>query len=166
MDREDNSATRKLAQQFLEVLAQIDKLPVLPADDVETVAAKLTRVLKPKPPELTIVPAVVSVLESISLIRAWSAQGFKLEPALANNVDLLGRHFLHDMVQFHEHYTHKKPPISRSSDFARLLAAAWQDLKFPGYRRDPEELADYLGVKLERVISRSRKQKTKSDCGR
>jgi hypothetical protein len=165
MDKEANSATRKLAQELMGTLAKIDKLTTwFPPDDPTLIAANLTRVLKALPPEKSVVPAVISIIESIRLLRAWHAQGFELVPPLPNNVDLLGQHFVKAMMDFHEHHTRKKPPASRSSDFAHLLGAAWDDLKFPmpygQAKNDPEELAAYLGFKIERAINRSRKTKT------
>jgi hypothetical protein len=168
IDKKDNLISRKLAQQLIKALAKIDKLTTwLPPDNASLIAADLSRVLKPLPPERSVVPAVCSIIDSIRLVRAWHAQGFELVPPLPNNIDLLGRHFVEVMVEFHEHYTHKKPPASRSSDFARLLAAIWTDLEFqvPGGGKEPEDLVVYLGAKIERVISRSRKIKTRPNCG-
>jgi hypothetical protein len=173
MDKKDNLTSRKLAQQLIKALAKIVNLTTwLPPDDASLIAADLSRVLKPLPPERSVVPAVCSIIDSIRLIRAWHAQGFELVPPLPNNIDLLGRHFVEMMVEFHEHNTRKKPPASRSSDFARLLAAAWADLKFPMPNgcKELEDLVTYLGFKLERTAAvgrhRSRKSKTRFDCGR
>ena len=163
MDEADNAQRRKSAKQFLKTLVKIDELTAwLQQGDVDAAsfAADLTRVLEPKPPEESIVPAVVSIMEDIRSIRAWHAQGFRLVTSLPNNIDLLGRHFVDAMVDFHEHYICKKPPASRSSVFAELLAASWSDLKFPTKgRRGREDLTGYLGSKLERKISRSREPK-------
>ena len=129
----------------------------LPLDgDASLIAAEMARVLKPPSPERTVVPAVVQIIEGMRSIHAWRAD-FDLAPPPPNNVDLLSRHFIEAMVKSYEHYTHKKPPASRLSDFAKLLAAIWKDLKFPV--PDDEDLVGLLGSKLERAIHRSRKTK-------
>jgi hypothetical protein len=157
------SETRKFAQRFLETLAGIDTLTAwLPAgDDASLIAADMARVFDAKPPETSVVPSVMSIIDHIRSIRAWHTrlgQSFALAPPLPSNVDLLSQHFVRAVADFHEHYTDRKPPASRTSVFANLLAAAWEDLKFPmllgkdGRSKESPELAVFFGYKAERAF--------------
>jgi hypothetical protein len=161
-DRKGSEA-RKFAQRFLEMLAGIDTLTAwLPmGDDTSSIAADMAHVFNAKPPETSVVPSVISIIDDIRSVRAWHArlgQNFALVPPLPSNVDLLGQHFVKAMADFHEHYTGRNPPASRTSVFANLLGAAWEDLKFPvplgkdGRPKESVELAAFLGAKVERAF--------------
>lgn len=168
IELKDNSATREFAQRLLKTLSEIGKLTAwLQNDESSLIAAELSRVFKAKPPEMSVIPSVVSIIDDIGSVRAWHArlqESFVLVPPLPNNVDLLGQYFVEEVAKFHKHYTCKNAPKSRTSNFAHLLAAAWEDLKFPvpfrkdGRPKELEDLAALLGSKIERPFTRSRQK--------
>jgi hypothetical protein len=176
---EDNLVTRKFAQRFLATLAKIEKLTAwLPHDDPTKMAADLSRVFEALPTEpavpvprgrdsrvrarqskrqrTTVTSSIVSIMDGFQLVRALRER--PLVELRSNNFDIAINLFVEEAIDFHEHYTGKLPPKSRSSDFAHLVAAAWLDLRLPvphgkdGRPREFEDLAAFFGYKIERVL--------------